>query len=150
MLAEQIRGWCGRDDVNLTVKPVIDLAEQITADAYEVPRRLAEQTTLRDQTCVFPWCERPARRCDADHIAEYQHGTDGAGPPPGQTNSANIAPLCRRHHRIKTHSTWCYTMLEAGTYLWRSPHGLRFLRDHTGTMPVASAADPSGREQPRP
>jgi hypothetical protein len=76
-------------------------------------------------------------------------GTDGAGPPPGQTTNANIAPLCRRHHRIKTRTAWCYTILEPGTFLWRSPHGLVFLRDHTGATPVRSAADPPDREQPR-
>ncbi len=46
-------------------------------------------------------------------------------------------PLCRRHHRLKTHhSGWGYTVLEPGCYLWSSPHGYQFLRDHRGTTDV--------------
>ena len=40
----------------------LDLAERIHVTSYEVPDRLAEQVDLRDATCVFPWCTRPARR----------------------------------------------------------------------------------------
>ncbi len=55
----------------------------------------------------------------------------------GPTSSDNIAPLCRRHHRLKTHhSGWGYTVLEPGSYLWHSPHGYQFLRDHRGTTDV--------------
>ena len=30
------------------------------------------------------------------------------GGPPGQTSPANLAPLCRAHHRVKTHTAWHY------------------------------------------
>jgi hypothetical protein len=57
--------------------------------------------------------------------------------------------LCRRHHRLKTHGGWTYTTLEPGTYLWRSPHGYQYLRDHTGTLDVShdrhSSAPPPDR-----
>jgi hypothetical protein len=69
---------------------------------------------LRDLMCVFPWCTRPARNlhpdrhgCDCDHVTPYQ-----PGGPPGQTCTCKLAPLCRRHHRVKTHSAWTYTMAE--------------------------------------
>jgi hypothetical protein len=97
-----------------------------------VPDRLAEHVELRDVTCVFPWCTRPARGCDKDHIVAYD--PDG---PPGQTGSHNVAALCRRHHRLKTHGGWTYTMVEPGTYLWSSPHGYQFLRDYTGTQDLS-------------
>ncbi len=133
--AEQIRAWCGHPDAQVVVKPVIDLADHVRVDQAEVPDRIAEAAVLRDGTCVFPWCTRPARRChpdqhpcDCDHVVP--HGRDGP------TCSCNIAPLCRRHHRIKTHSAWTYTVLEPGTYLWSSPHGYQFLRDHEGTLDV--------------
>ena len=78
--------------------------------------------------CV-PWCTRPAESCDLDHVVPYSEG--------GSTSSDNIANLCRRHHRLKTHhSGWGYTVLEPGCYLWSSPHGYQFLRDHTGTTDV--------------
>ncbi len=132
--ADQVRGWCANPDTHVVVKPVIDLAEHIATTAYEIPDRLAEQTDLRDHTCVFPWCTRPARRCDHDHLIPHDPDKPEAGP----TCSSNIAALCRRHHRLKTHTTWSYTMLEPGTYLWRSPHGYQYLRDHEGTLDVST------------
>ena len=56
--------------------------------------------------------------------------------PRGSTQTENLAPLCRRHHRLKTHAPWTLTVLEPGSYLWRSPHGYTYLRDHTGTQDV--------------
>ncbi|MGH3346922.1 MAG: hypothetical protein ACRDO4_08060, partial [Nocardioides sp.] len=52
-------------------------------------------------------------------------------------------PLCRHHHRHKTHSAWDYVVLEPGSYLWTSPHRYQYLRDHTGTLDVTH--DRSGR-----
>jgi len=127
--ADQIRTWCANPDTQVIVKPVVDLNEHIHVEGYEVPERLREQAMLRDHSCVFPWCTRSARKADADHVVPYAEG--------GTTSSDNIAPLCRRHHRLKTHSAWTYTMLEPGTYLWSSPHGYQFLRDHHGTLDVS-------------
>jgi hypothetical protein len=45
-------------------------------------------------------------------------------------------PLCRRHHRAKTHGAWDYVTLDRGTYLWTTPNGLQLIRDHRGTHPV--------------
>ena len=39
----------------------------------------------------------------------------------GTTCSCNIAPLCRRHHRLKTHTSWTYTTIDPGTYLLDQP-----------------------------
>ena len=130
--ADQVRAWCGSrvggPDVQIVVKPVIDLDDHLHVGAYEVPHRLAEQSELRDHTCVFPWCSRPATRCDKDHVVAH----DRDGP----TCSCNIAALCRRHHRLKTHAPWSYVPLEPGSYLWTSPHGYQYLVDHTGTLDV--------------
>src|SRR4051812_32785803 len=60
--ADQIRAWCATPDAEVVVKPVIDLTEHIHVEGYEVPDRLREQATLRDHTCVFPWCTRSARK----------------------------------------------------------------------------------------
>ena len=122
--ADQIRAWCGDAD-SLTVKPVIDLHGRIHVNAYEVPDRIRDHVALRDHTCVFAWCTRPAETTDADHVHPYD--TDG------DASTDNIAPLCHCHHRAKTHGGWTLTVLSPGEYLWRSPHGLALLRDHTGT-----------------
>ena len=132
---EQIRDWCANPEAQVIVKPVIDLAEHHHVDAYEVPDRIVEQSVLINQTCVFPWCTRSARACDSDHIQPHDRG--------GPTCSDNIAPLCRKHHRLKTHGGWTYTPIEAGTYLWTSPHSYTYLRDRMGTLDVT-------RDQRRP
>ena len=138
--ADQVRTWCANPDAQVVVKPVIDLNEHIHVEGYEVPARLREQTVLRDHTCVFPWCTRSARKADADHVIPYSEG--------GTTTSDNIAPLCRRHHRLKTHSAWTYTMLEPGSFLWSSPHGYQFLRDHQGTLDVSRDRRPPEADPP--
>ncbi|GAB2858275.1 HNH endonuclease signature motif containing protein [Nocardioides pacificus] len=132
---DQVRGWCATPDAQVTVKPVIDLEDHVHVNAYEVPDRLVERVALINHTCVFPWCTRPARklkpdghRADCDHVREHSAG--------GATCSCNIAPLCRRHHRHKTHSPWSYTVIDPGTFLWTSPQGYQYLRDHTGTLDV--------------
>jgi hypothetical protein len=122
--ADQIRTWCGTAD-QLVIKPVIDLNGRVHVNAYEVPDRLRDHVALRDHTCVFPWCTRPADTSDMDHVQPYESG--------GETATDNIAPLCRAHHRAKTHGRWTLTVLTPGEYLWRSPHGLALHRDHTGT-----------------
>ena len=138
--AEQVRTWCGTPDATVTVRPVLDLAEHIHVDAYEASERLKAQVALRDLVCVFPYCTRPAHRCDLDHRQAHADG--------GPTCSCNLAPLCRSHHRAKTHGGWTYTVQDTTTYRWRSPHGHTYLRDHTGTLDTAarSAADPADPE----
>jgi hypothetical protein len=134
VLLEQIQSWCADTRTEVTIKPVIDLNTELTAQGYKVPADIREQIILRDRTCVFPGCARPARRCDVDHIIEYDHDADAEGrPQPGPTQTDNLACLCRFHHRLKTHSAWRYTMVEPGVFEWTSPHGHRHRRDHTGT-----------------
>ncbi|NPC98297.1 HNH endonuclease signature motif containing protein [Nocardioides sp. zg-DK7169] len=121
---EQVRDWCG-PDTQVTLKPVIDLDAHHHTDAYAVPDRLSEQTRLSQPSCAFPWCERPARRCDTDHVVAHGSG--------GPTCSCNLAPLCRRHHRAKTHTGWTYDKTGPTTHLWRSPHGLHLVKERGAT-----------------
>ncbi|MEZ5191403.1 MAG: HNH endonuclease signature motif containing protein [Nocardioides sp.] len=104
-------------------------------DQWEIPDRIRERVLLRDGGCVFPRCGRTARPtahrpgCDADHVLPHARG--------GPTCPCNLAPLCRRHHRLKTHSAWRYHVVEPGSYHWTSPHGLTFLVDHRGTTDLS-------------
>ncbi|WP_435747481.1 HNH endonuclease signature motif containing protein [Nocardioides sp. SYSU DS0663] len=124
VLAGQLAEWCTHA-ARVTIKPVIDLEGRVHVEGYEVPDRLKDHVGLRDHHCVFPHCTRPATRCEHDHVLAHGRG--------GPTCSCNIALLCTRHHRIKTHGGWTYEPLVAGTYLWTSPHRLRYLVDPTGT-----------------
>ncbi len=53
----------------------------------------AQRTALaiRDGGCVFPDCTRPLAWCEAHHLRHWLHG--------GPTDLANLALLCRAHHR---------------------------------------------------
>ncbi|MFL6062382.1 MAG: HNH endonuclease [Marmoricola sp.] len=125
---EQVASWLGVEGTRVVVRPVIDLNDNLTCSGYSPRDALREQVILRDRTCVFPHCNRKARRADLDHILAYLSG--------GATESLNLAPLCRRHHRLKTHGRWTYSQLEPGTFLWRSPYGYTYLRDRYGTQDV--------------
>ena len=88
ILLDQLKSWCGDSRTKITVKPVIDLNAELTTPGYEIPDRIREQVILRDRTCVFPWCTRPARGCDIDHVIAYDHDADAEGrPQPGPTTS---------------------------------------------------------------
>ena len=126
--AEQVRTWCANPDAQITVQPVLDLAEHIHVGSYQASARLKLQTQLRDHTCAFAFCSRPAEDCDCEHRVPHEDD--------GPTCTCNQAPCCRRHHRAKTTGGWTYVTVEPGVYLWRSPLGYQFLRDHTGTLDV--------------
>lgn len=137
LLAEAVREWCGRSDRGLTVVPVHDLEDHARVEQYEIRGRMRQRQELAHPTCVFPWCSRPSHRCDLDHRVAYDAG--------GASCDCNLAPLCRRHHRLKTHRGYRYTLIEPGTFLWSTPHGLQLLRGATGTRdvtPPRSGVDP--------
>ena len=69
---------------------------------------------VRDRHCRFPGCRRPARACDLDHLVAW---------PQGPTDEANLACLCRTHHRLKTHTGWTVRRLPGGILEWTSPTG---------------------------
>ena len=141
LTADTVRDWLSVPGTQITVKPVIDLADQIAVDSYEIPDRISARVRLKRPTCVFPHCTRTSARTDLDHIDEYVPPDQGG--PPGQTSTATLAPLCRRHHRAKTHPSpvstsststrWDYQPLTPTTWLWTSPHGIRFLVHPDGT-----------------
>ncbi|UFU02026.1 HNH endonuclease [Ruania suaedae] len=127
--AEQVRTWCATAG-RVLVRPVIDLNTEYAATTYEASPRLREQVILRDGTCRFPYCHRTARSADLDHIDPHEDG--------GPTTSTNLAALCRRHHRAKTHAGWTYQVITPGTYHWASPDGGAYLVTPAGTYNLPS------------
>ena len=126
----------------ITLRPVIDLGDQDDpahqpVDRHDPPEAMREVVVLRDTHCVFPSCRRDSRFCDLDHITEYLPMEDGG--PPGQTHPGNLAPLCRTHHRVKTHSAWHYKRLDDGTYTWTSPTGHQYAVTPFSRRPVTDA-----------
>ena len=76
---------------------------------------LRRHVQMRDRSCMAPGCRRPARKADQDHTEQYRRG--------GQTVSANLDPLCPRHHLMKHEWGWTLTQVRPGLFRWRSPLG---------------------------
>lgn len=52
----------------------------------------------------------------------------------GLTCMCNLAPQCRRQHRMKTHGGWRYRVIDPGRYVWWSPAGSIYYVDGSGTL----------------
>ena len=85
---------------------------------YPPPAALADHIRARDHTCRFPTCRQPAATADLDHTTPY---------PAGPTTEANLAALCRHHHRLKHHAGWTLTQDAGATLTWTTPTGHRHL-----------------------
>jgi len=125
-MLEQVKAWCR--DGKVTVKPVVDLNQRLSAESYEIPDRIRQRVLLINPTCVFPFCGRKSRGLDLDHVIPWKPQGQG-----GPTATDNLAPLCRAHHRAKTFGGWTYSVITPGTYEWRSPHGYTYRTDPSGT-----------------
>ncbi len=134
VLVGRLRSWLLTAGT-VTIKPVVDLDPDAhpPVDVHDPPARMAAMVRLRDETCVYPRCGRPSTACDLDHIEPYV--PMGEGGPPGQTRPANLAPLCRRHHRAKTFGDFTYRRLADGSYEWTLPTGTRVTTDPPGQRP---------------
>ena len=142
VLIERLRSWLLTAGT-VTIKPVVDLTALDTmaaVDAHDPPARMAEAVRMRDLTCVFPHCGRPAEACDLDHINSYVPLAHGG--PPGQTHPSRLAPLCRRHHRAKTFGQFTYRRLPDGSYEWTLPSGARITTDPPTPRPRPLRPDP--------
>jgi hypothetical protein len=139
LLATQLTELVGHGPY--VVKPVIDLNEAISVNAYEVPDRIRERIKLTHPVELFPYGTRETSySMDLDHIQPYN-----PKGPPGQTNTHNLAPLGRFTHRVKTHAPgWKVRRIDHRTLEWTTPHGFVFHVTPNGThrMPNGQRGDP--------
>ncbi|ACZ31431.1 HNH endonuclease [Xylanimonas cellulosilytica DSM 15894] len=97
------------------------------ARTYTPPAALRRHLVVRDTTCRFPGCGRPATNTDADHT--HAHAAGGA------TTHSNLALLCRHHHVLKHQTRYAATQTpdttdatspapgSTGTLTWTTPTG---------------------------
>ena len=83
--------------------------------AYQPTATLRHLIKIRDRTCTYPGCRRPARQCDDDHTIPHDQG--------GRTCECNISPLCRRHHAAKQAPGWHLQQPWPGILVWTLPSG---------------------------
>ena len=69
---------------------------------------------VRDRGCVFPECARPIAWCEGHHLVSWQDG--------GPTHLANLALLCRAHHRTVHEGGWQLTRGPDGRFIATPPH----------------------------
>ncbi|MCM6761579.1 HNH endonuclease [Rathayibacter sp. ZW T2_19] len=98
------------------------------------PPRMRLLVQLRDRTCRFPGCTRPASTSEADHTVEWRNG--------GETSPGNLASLCVAHHHVRHGDRWTYVLHPDGAADWTTPTGRRVT-----TRPPARFG---GRPGPRP
>jgi hypothetical protein len=85
---------------------------------YRPSRRLRHKIHARTPTCSYWGCRRPAAQCDDDHTIAFDDG--------GLSCECNLAPLCRRHHRMKQREGWQLTQPRPGLLVWQAPSGRRY------------------------
>lgn len=85
---------------------------------YRPSAELRREVEARHATCVFPSCNQPSHRCDLDHTVAWR---------PGITCRCNLAPLCRRHHRLKQRTDWRLFQIWAGLLIWVTPSGAWYI-----------------------
>ena len=96
---------------------------------YTPSAALDRYVRLRDRTCQFPGCNRPAEFTDLDHRDAFAAG--------GRTTATNLWCLCRHHHRLKHEGGWHTHPNPDGSYTWTSPTGRQYRNNPTTTDPPA-------------
>lgn len=140
LLAELIRTGAKVEQVR---RPQQDAEQQ-----YRPSTALDKFVRMRDLTCRFPFCDRPAEVCDVDHAVAW---------PDGPTHPSQLRCLCRKHHLLKTFwDGWSDRQAADGTIVWTSPTGHTYMtypgsrllfpqwNTDTGELPRTRTPDRSG------
>lgn len=117
----------------IVTDPLTDKVIDAGATGYRPPAELRERILANEPHCIGPSCGVSSRLCDLDHIQPW---------PLGPTTEDNLAPLCRRHHVLRTHGAFDYTNPEPGVYEWTTRTGQRYRRERNGTTTLTDDGEP--------
>ena len=103
-------------DLNVTFTPIAkgSCDHASAEDRYVPSRKLKHLIRARTATCPAPGCGAQAYHNDLDHTLAY---------PAGITCQCDLAPPCRRHHRVKQAPGWKLEQPEPGVMIWTAPSG---------------------------
>ncbi|KAB1643233.1 HNH endonuclease signature motif containing protein [Gulosibacter chungangensis] len=102
----------------------------IAVTPYRPPQPMRTFIQVRDRSCRFPGCMRPATHSEIDHTHPASEG--------GETSIDNLAVLCRSHHVLKHEKPWTVINLGDGVLEWRTPLGQVVV---TEPMPYSTRPD---------
>ncbi|MDJ0323310.1 DUF222 domain-containing protein [Cryobacterium sp. PH31-AA6] len=128
----------------LLTHPETGVVLSVGRDHYPVPTHLKRWLRLRDETCRFPGCTKPAAHSDLDHSLDWQFN--------GLTAHDNLAHLCPGCHALKSETGWTVRHLDNGLLQWTSPTGRTFTTEPATfiqtTPPPTEAAPPDATAPP--
>ncbi len=73
--AIELLGHC-----QVSVRPVLDLRDQLPVDCYEIPAAMREAVRLSRPSSVFPWTHTGTHAADVDHTRPFVAVEDGGTP----------------------------------------------------------------------
>ena len=101
--------WC------LTVVDDTGRVVEHVRTQHDPTKAMRDFVNARDRHCRFPGCLVTAVHCDTDHTKAWEPG--------GATCPCNMAPLCRRHHRLKQAQGWhLHIDQDTNNATWTTPH----------------------------
>jgi len=132
----------------LVTNPVDGSFLAADTNTYRPSAVLRRHIELRDGTCRFKTCDRPAVACELDHSDKH---------PAGRTCDANMGPFCKRHHIFKHALDGALAHLNQpnpGTFVWTMPTGHVYTTTPPAIGPpikdekLATPPTPDGDEPP--
>jgi hypothetical protein len=129
-LAAQLQAAATRLPPTLGGAPTQPLEVGRTSRVVSAAQRAA--LVVRDGGCAVAGCQRPPAWCEAHHLVHWLHG--------GPTDLANLALVCRAHHRAVHEGGWQLTRQPDGRLVATPPHRNRVPRPDPATSPTSPAA----------
>ena len=112
---------------NADIIPVVLGGDSVPLDLGRAQRfaNTDQRRALRaiHRTCAFDGCDTPFDKCEIHHITPWKHG--------GETNLADMAPICPGHHHNIHEGGWTLTIAPDRTITIRRPDG----QHHSTTPP---------------
>src|SRR3984957_12867492 len=107
--------------VRFDVVPTHACDHRYRVSPYLPGDRLRRLIQVRDHTCTWPPCSRPARESDFEHAVPYDKG--------GVTDACNAGARSRRCHQVKQMPGWTVTQPRPGWHVWTTPTGRSYTRE---------------------
>lgn len=132
--ARELAGKCP-SCVRILTHPETGAVLSVGKKRYKIPKSLRTMLQVRDGTCRFPGCSRPASRSDIDHSLDWAFG--------GRTDHNNLAHLCPASHSLKHGAGWKVSQAPdgTGTLTWTSPTGRSYVTESETLVRAAITAE---------